>query len=146
VEWNAVDDPESGIAHYLIFAGDKEIGRTAYRYEPPSDIHSPLLKVPITLSFIDPNAENRNYRVVAVNGAGLTSDGKEAPPRRLGPARATFLTKQGRPIVIKDFISVKGKVTQVVDEEGNRYPLALVGASGLPNAITFEWGEVVELP
>jgi pSer/pThr/pTyr-binding forkhead associated (FHA) protein len=145
LDWTAVDDPESGIAHYLIFADEKEIGRSQLRYEPPSDIHSPLLRIPPVLSFTDPNPANKGYNVVAVNGAGLASDGKVPPPRRLGAARAIFLTKQGEVIRIKDFINVKGKVTQTVDEEGNKHLLSVAGNGGLPNAVEIEWGEEVEV-
>jgi hypothetical protein len=139
-----VDDPKSGIAHYLIFAEEKEIGRSPLKYEPPSDIHSPLLRIPPILSFNDPNPANKGYNVLAVNGAGLTSDGKETPPRRLGPVRAVFLTKQGEVIRIKDFINVKGKVTQIVDEDGNKHLLNAAGNGGLPNAVEIEWGEAME--
>jgi Inner membrane component of T3SS, cytoplasmic domain len=146
LEWEAVDDPESGIAGYIILADGKEIGRTPLQYEPPSDIHSPVLRTPIALQFTDPNLNNKGYLVVAVNGVGLMSDGREATPRRFGPARAKFLTAARDEIRIRDFVNVKGKVTQVIDEEGNRLPLAKVGINGAPNIVYFEWGTIAEAP
>ena len=91
------------------------------------------------------NVKDGEY-VLAVNGAGITSEGKEAAPRRFGPARARFLSKDGAPMTIKDFVSVKGKVIQVVDEEGNKLPLAKIGNGGSPNVIYFELGEIEESP
>lgn len=143
LEWDAVDDPESGVVQYIILSDGKEIGRTLFQYEPPSDIHSPLVKAPIALKFTDPNANNKGYVVVAVNGVGLTSEGKEAAPRRFGPARAKFLNMVKDEIPIKDFVNVKGKVTQVIDEEGNRFPLAKVGNNGAPQVVVIEQGEIV---
>ncbi len=146
LEWEPVDDPESGIVQYIILAEGKEIGRTPFQYEPPSDIHSPLVKAPIVLRFTDPNLTNKGYSVVAVNGVGLTSEGKPAAPRRLGPARARFLNTAKEEIPIKDFANVKGKVTQVIDEENNRLLLAKVGNNGAPQIVFFELGETIEGP
>ena len=146
IEWQPVVDPESGVACYIIFSEGKEIGRTTLQYEPPSDFHSPIVKAPTPLVFYDPNPANRGYTVIAVNGVGLTSEGKTVPARRLGPARAQFLTKELDPILIKDFVNVKGKVTQITDEEGNKLPLTRVGINGAPNFVMFDWGEIVEGP
>jgi hypothetical protein len=41
---------------------------------------------------------------------------------------------------------VKGKVTQVIDEEGNRFPIAKVGNNGAPNIVYFELNAVSEVP
>lgn len=146
LEWEAVDDPESGIAGYIIFAEGKEIGRTPLQYEPPSDIHSPVLRVPIALKFTDSNMNNKGYLVVAVNGVGLTSEGKAPGPRRMGPARARFFTAANVEVPIRDFVNVKGKITQVIDHEGNRLPLAKVGNNGAPQIVYFDWGAMIEEP
>jgi hypothetical protein len=146
LEWKPAEDPESGIAGYIIMAGGKEIGRAEFQYEPPSDFHSPVLKIPAPLSFIDSNGANKNDEVLAINGAGLMSDGKEAPLRRLGPARARFLNKNGESIGFKDFVALKGKVTEIITEEGSKLPIPKVGIKGMPNAIFFEMGELVEVP
>ena len=146
LEWIPVDDAESGIVQYIIYCEGKELARTPFHYEPPSDIHTPLVKTTLSATFTDPNLGNRGYKIVAINGAGLTSEGKLAPPRRLGPARGEFHTREGVPILIKDFTNVKGKLTGITDEEGNKLPLDKVGIKGAPNVVIFEWGEIVEGP
>ena len=146
VEWNPVAKIEAGIAFYIIRSEAKEIDRGPFQYEQPSDFHSPLMKLPPQESYVDPNPNRREYDVLSVNGAGMTSEGKEAPPRRLGPARGQFFSKDGIIIPIKDFVSVKGKVIQVIDEAGNKYPLPKFGNGGSPNRIAFEMGQIVEAP
>jgi hypothetical protein len=144
VEWSPVQDPESGIVQYIIYAEDKEIGRTPFLYEPPSDAHSPTMKPVYSVSFNDPNPNNRGYRVVAVNGAGLTSEGKEAVPRRWGPARARFNDKEGNEIIWTRFSEVKGKINGVIDQENKPVPLAQVGKAGMPNVVYFDPGRLFE--
>jgi hypothetical protein len=146
VEWQPAADAGSAVVRYAIFSGEKEVGRTPFRYEPAAEAYAPLLPVTPPLSFTDPDPANRGYDVAAVNAAGLASGGKSVAPRRLGPARAIFRTKDGEEITIKDFINVKGKVTQVLDPAGTRHALNALGLNGLPNEVTFEWGEAVEGP
>jgi hypothetical protein len=147
IDWSPAASPETGIAYYLILSDEKEVSRVSFQYEPPSDFHSPLLKLPPPTSFIDPNLMNRNYDVVAVNGAGLTADGIEPPPRRVGPARARFFSKEGDLLVIKDFAPLaKGKALEIIAEDGKRYPYAKLGNNGAPNVVYFELGEIIEGP
>lgn len=145
LDWKTGEDPESGIAGYLITAEGKEIARVPLQYDSPSDLHSPLIKPPLPTAFLDSNLANKMYDVVPINGMGIMADGKEATTRRIGPARARFLD-QGEPFVIKDFVNVKGKITIVVDEEGKKLPPTKVGISGMPNSVYFEWGKLVEAP
>ncbi|MCE9532947.1 MAG: FHA domain-containing protein [Planctomycetes bacterium] len=146
IEWNPVEDPESGISYYIILSEGKEVGRTPFTYEPPSDIHSPIQKTAAPSFYLDSNLMNRGYEVLAVNGAGVTSLAAPAAPRRLGPARARFLNMDGAVINIKDIPNVKGKVTQIVDEDGKSILIENVGIKGMPNLVFFEWGDVVEGP
>ena len=143
LKWETVNDPESGIVQYIIYSQDKEIARTPFLYQPPGDAHSPLLKPVYSVTFVDPIPKT-GYRVVAVNGAGLTSEGKEVMPRRWGPARARFLDKEGKEIVWTKFSEVKGKITGVVNQEGTTIPMAQVGKAGLPNAVYFDLGVLLE--
>ena len=142
LQWTPVKDDESGIIQYIINTDQTELARTPIQYEPPSDMHSPILKIPIAHSYIDTNAANKDYNVLALNGVGLVSGGKEVAPRRVGPARARFQTVEGNEIIVKDFVFVKGKLEQIVDNEGKRVPLAKVGNKGLPNLIIFESLEI----
>ncbi len=147
LEWNLGDSPSTGVAFCLIESNGKEIARVPFEYEPPSDFHSPILTVPRMTSFTDLNPANQNYTVLAVNGLGIASNGNDVSPRRLGPARARFLTRDGDLIGIKDFPPlIKGKVPQITDEAGNRLPFSMVGVKGQPNVIYFELGEIVGAP
>lgn len=140
IEWTAVDDPESGIVQYAIYAGGQEIGRTPLANEPPTNFHEPILPPRVATSFIDPAKGNRDYTVKAINGANLLSGGGKAPIVRWGPLRAKFFDKNGQEIAIKA-IEVVGKDAFVVDGTGKRWPAKEVGVDGNPQYIYVEPGK-----
>ena len=146
LDWDPAVDAESGIMGYQILSDGREVARVGFSYEPPSDYFSPLYKIPVPTTFTDPDPLHRKFEVLPINGAGLLPTGKLIAPRRPGPARATFRTKEANPIEIKDFINVKGRVTQIVDMANTRLPLEAVGLKGRPNLVTFEQGPVIEVP
>jgi hypothetical protein len=147
IDWEPADDPESGIAGYVVFSGGREIGRVDHLYDAPSDLHSPIFKLAHATTYFDANNANRDYEVIAINGAGMSSDGRVIPIRRLGPARAVFLDRDGGTIGIKDFIAPKGKTgLLILDDQGNRLMPTQVGLKGRPNRVFFEAGEALAPP
>lgn len=95
VTWDPVDDPESGIIAYIVYAGGEEVGRTP---GVRCNIRSPNYDNdhPTDALFRDPDVSHSNYTVMPVNGANLLPDGSQAPLRRWSAVRARWRTDNGR--------------------------------------------------
>ncbi len=144
IEWNPPSEPTSGVAGYLIFNDGKEIARTPFRYESPSDIHAPLLRIPADPFYEDRLTPKYNYSVRTISGAGLTMGNLSPAPRRLLPPLPQFQNKDGKNITISDFIFGKGKLTHIIDGDGNKLPVGKLGHNGAPALLIFGFGETVE--
>lgn len=81
ITWEPVDDPESGIIAYIVYADGEEVGRTP---GVRCNIRSPDYdnNHPTDTLFRDPVTANGNYTVKPVNGANMLPDGNQAPLRR----------------------------------------------------------------
>ena len=140
VSWKPVASPESGIAFYIITSDDKEVGRAGFSYEPPSDIHSPLFTVPSASLFVDPNAMRRNYDVLPVNGAGLTTDGIEPAPRRLAPRVADSSPRPARSSRFEISLrSRKGKNPKSLMNKADASPTTSSATKGCPTWYGLKW-------
>jgi hypothetical protein len=126
IEWKPVEDPESGILEYLILSDGKMIASTPI----PVDSETSFQKSS-PLQYIDPNPEHRLYSVIAVNGAGLQSNGQVRKPGAW-TFETRWLDQQGIPVLFNGFIRGPTKNVLVQDSKGNRLPVSQIGLRGFP--------------
>ena len=84
LSWGAEADFESGLQQFIILRDGKEIGRVpeklnrrfgSFWFQGLSYHDTPEQPLP-KMTFLDKQPTPGNYTIVAVNGAGLRSDGK----------------------------------------------------------------------
>ncbi len=94
ISWSPVEDDESGIIAYIIYAGGREVGRTPGVRCDIRNIDYSNDHATDTL-FRDPEVSHSSYTVKPVNGANMLPDGSQAPLRRWTAIRARWRTDNG---------------------------------------------------
>jgi len=137
VTWRPVEDPESGITGYLVFAGEQAIHRTPLAYDPADNAGTPLLAPRVANTFLDPSRATTNYVVKAINGANLISGGGQAPLQRWGPMRAIFYNRSTNVVNIAE-ITYRNRTPAIVDDRGRKLTPADLRRMGVPDECRIE--------
>lgn len=137
VTWRPVEDPESGITGYLVFAGEQAIHRTPLAYDPADNAGTPLLAPRVANTFLDPSRATTNYVVKAINGANLISGGGQAPLQRWGPMRAVFYNRSTNVVNIAE-ITYRNRTPAIVDDRGRKLTPADLRRMGVPDECRIE--------
>lgn len=137
VAWKAVEDKESGILAYLVFAAGREVYRTPLTYDPGDSAGTPLMTRVVPTAFLDTNRTADTYTVKAINGANLLTGGGQAPLPRWGPMRARFNDRYTNEVVIAE-VTFRNRQPGVVDSKGRKLTAAELRRQGVPDAVYIE--------
>jgi hypothetical protein len=137
ISWKAVEDKESGILAYLVFAAGREIHRTPLTYDPGDSAGTPLMSRVVPTAFLDTNRVADTYTVKAINGANLVTGGGQAPLPRWGPMRARFTDRYTNEVVVAE-ITFRNRQPGVVDVKGRKLTAAELRRQGVPDSVHIE--------
>jgi hypothetical protein len=146
VSWGAVNDAESGILRYLIYADGKFVGQTPLQMSPGLQRGDPFYPPAVDLSFIDPAPNFPEYEVRAVNGANLISGIGPAPIRGWGALRPKFRKRRGEDVYVADIrYEERRRVLEVSSTTLEVIPGASLDGNGSPYMLTVEEGALLEV-
>lgn len=141
VTWPAVDDPESGIVRYHVYANGRLVGMTPLTISAADYRDNPFTAPTNSLRFADPTLERREYSVRAVNGANLSDEIGQAPLAGWGPVRGEFFDRKERVLFFSDIdYDARKKRLEVTTVEREKLPSAQLQAGGAPQLYKVEDG------
>ncbi len=143
--WAPVDDADSGVQQYAIYAHGELIGRTPMITTISERNIDPFQAPKIEPIFIDPVFTNNVYQVRAINGANLQTGGGQMPLQGWQPLRPFFADAVGERVYIQEIqFDERKKTWQVVSAKRQAYNARTLRNGGRPDKLELPEGVLRE--